>query len=230
MRFSSRMIIGLLTLCLLPGLASARPRDLVKRLNNSEAYLDDMMEAPDTQIPTAIMKDCKGIIIMREYRVGFGVGVKGGYGIAMVKDEKTGAWSPPVFMNAGQGSIGIQIGGQSIDSIIMIMNEEGMKMLLKTKAKVGVDASAAVGPVGRDAAAKVGPGTALLVYSRAKGLYAGASFEGGFVVTDDEANARFYSVPGIKAKDILFNAKVTMPDEAKHLVGSLEAYAKPEAK
>jgi len=102
-----------------------------------------------------------------------------------------------------------------------------MKMLLKAKFKIGVDASAAIGPVGRDAAAKVSPGTAFLIYSRAKGLYAGASFEGGFLVTDDDANARFYGVEHIKAKEILFHGKVEMPAEARHLVAALERYSRP---
>jgi SH3 domain-containing YSC84-like protein 1 len=198
---------------------------LAKRINNAKAYLEELTEAPDTAIPQSLMADCRGLVILRQYKAGFVIGVKGGQGIVLMKDEKTKAWSAPAFIKNGEGSFGFQIGGQAIDAIFLIMNKQGVEMLMKTRFKVGVDASAAAGPVGRDAAASVGPGTAILVYSRAKGLYAGAVFEGGFLVSDDDANATFYDRKGITSEDILFGGSVPVPKEAKPLIRKLEEYA-----
>ena len=103
---------------------------------------------------------------------------------------------------------------------------KGFNLLLnKTKFKIGVDASAAVGPVGRDAEVKISPGTAILAYSRAKGLYAGAAFEGGLLLSDNTANENFYNMENISLQDILFDKKVNMPAEAKPLVDSLNSYS-----
>lgn len=217
----------IVALCLLAPLRSFAQTslELKERINRAHEYLKDIMEAPDTAIPEALMKECHGVIIVRQYKAGFVFGVKGGGGIVLVKDEKTGEWSPPAFIKTGEGSFGLQIGGQSIDSIFLIMNKDGMEMLNKTKFKIGVDASAAIGPVGRDAEAKVGPGTAILVYSRAKGLYAGASFEGGVLLNDNTANEKFYNAKNITLQDIVFERKVNMPDEAKPLTSLLNSYS-----
>ncbi len=198
--------------------------ELTARIERAQEYFEDIMEAPDTAIPEALMRNCHGVIILRQYKAGFIFGVKGGQGIVLIKDKNTNEWSPPAFIKTGEGSFGLQIGGQSIDSIFLIMNEDGMEMLNKTKFKIGLDASAAVGPVGRDAEVKVSPGTAILVYSRAKGLYAGASFEGGILLRDDIANRKFYNMEDITIQNILFENKVKMPDEAKPLVSVLNEY------
>lgn len=198
---------------------------LAGQIERAQEYFEDIMKAPDTAIPEALMRKCHGVIIVRQYKAGFVFGVKGGVGIVLVKDKKTGQWSPPAFIKTGEGSFGFQIGGQLIDSIFLVMNEEGVEMLNKTKFKIGVDASAAVGPVGRDAEAKVSPGTAILAYSRAKGLYAGASFEGGLLLNDNTANENFYNMKNITFQDIIFKRKVNMPDEAKPLINLLGSYS-----
>jgi len=198
--------------------------DCVTRIERSRTYLEEIMRAPDLSIPQNIFKDCKGIMIMRQYKAGFIFGAKGGYGIAMVRNKK-GNWSPPSFIKSGEGSFGFQIGGQSVDSIFLIMNDKGMEMLKKSKFKIGGDASAAVGPVGRDLEAKVGVEMSILAYSRAKGLYVGATIEGGLLVNDDEANATFYNKKGLTSKNILFENKVSMPKEAKKLLAALKDYA-----
>ncbi len=219
------LFLFVIVFLLVPANGFAQTRgELTARIERAQEYLEDIIEAPDTAIPQSIMEKCHGLIILRQYKAGFIFGVKGGQGIVLVKDKYTGEWSPPAFIKTGEGSFGLQIGGQSVDSIFLIMNEDGMEMLNKTKFKIGVDASAAVGPVGRDAEAKVGPGTAILVYSRAKGLYAGASFEGGLLLNDDSANRKFYDVKDITIQNILFENKVKMPNEAKPLVSLLNNY------
>ena len=209
------------------GPAWASRKQLAKRIEQATEYFQDLMEAPDYSIPQTLLQTCRGVIIIRQYKAGFVVGVKGGAGVVLVRDEKSKVWSPPAFVASGEGSFGFQIGGQAIDAVLLIMNREGMEMLARSKFKIGVDASAAVGPVGRDAAAKISPGTAILVYSRTRGLYAGAAFEGGVLVSDDKANEEFYGKKGITLRDILFRGAVKMPGEALPLVELLQKYASP---
>jgi len=193
--------------------------DRIERYNN---YLEEVMEIPDTAIPSKLLKSCKGILIMRQYKAGFIFGAKGGAGVALKRDIKTGKWSAPTFVSNAEGSFGFQAGGQAIDAILLIMNKSGVESLLMTKFKLGIDASFAVGPVGRDAEAKLGPDTAFLVYSKAKGFYGGASFEGGIITQNNRANKKFYGRK-VTVKEI-FKGEVDVPEEANALINTLERY------
>ncbi len=196
---------------------------LVNRIDRSNNYLEEIMAIPETSIPSTLMKSCQGIIIMRRYNAGFIFGGKVGQGIALKRDIKTRKWSAPSFVASAEASFGLQIGGQMADAIILIMNKYGVESLLLTKFKLGVDASLALGPVGRDTEAKIGPNTAFLVYSKSKGLYGGLSFEGGFISQDDRANRVFYGRK-ISAREI-FENEDDVPDEAKELIRALEKYS-----
>ncbi|MCR4291072.1 MAG: lipid-binding SYLF domain-containing protein [Candidatus Scalindua sp.] len=196
--------------------------DLTKRINRSHNYLEEIMEIPETSIPSTLLKSCQGIIIMRQYNAGFIFGAKVGQGIALTRDIKTRKWSAPAFVASGEASFGFQIGGQMADAVILIMNRYGVESLLFTKFKIGVDAALALGPVGRNTEAKIGPNTAFLVYSKSKGLYGGLTFEGGFISQDDGANKEFYGRE-ISVKEI-FQNEDNVPDEAKELIRTLEKY------
>jgi len=196
---------------------------LDNRINRANSYLEEIMEIPETSIPSTLLKSCQGIIIMRQYKAGFIFGVKGGAGIALKRDIKTRKWSAPSFVASGEASFGLQVGLQAADAIILIMNRNGVESLLLTKFKLGVGASLAVGPVGRDTEAKIGPNTAFLVYSRAKGLFGGLAVEGGFISQDDGANKEFYGRK-ISVREI-FQNKDDVPDEAKVLIKTLEKYS-----
>lgn len=200
---------------------------LVERIKMAEKLLDDFTISPDSQIPQELIKQAEGIIFMKQYKGGFIIGAKGGNGIILAKDRNTNQWSAPAFVSNVEGSFGFQAGGQSIDSIILIMNKEGLDLLLKSRIKIGVDVSAAAGPYGRDAGAQIGPGVGLLIYSKAKGLYAGASIEGGVLAIDEKANQIFYD-QDIKIRDILIRKNVEMPEEAKNLIEKIENYVKTE--
>ena len=218
----------LLAACLLllaPGFARAASRgEVLDRLEDFRQYFVDFQYAPDNAVPGDLLAECYGVIILRQYKAGFVVGVKGGDGVIMMHDRFTGEWSPPAFVRSAEGSFGFQIGGQAIDGIILIMNQAGVDMLLKTRFKIGVDAAAAAGPVGRDMSAQVGPGTALLTYSRSKGLYAGASFEGGAMLNHDKYNRALYGMD-VGLRDILLDRRVQMPPEAMNMVSTLKSYA-----
>jgi lipid-binding SYLF domain-containing protein len=196
---------------------------LDNRIFRANSYLEEIMEIPETSIPSTLLKSCQGIIIMRQYKAGFIFGARGGHGIALNRDIKTRKWSAPAFVSSGEASFGLQIGGEVVDAIILIMNRNGVESLLFTKCKIGVNASLAVGPVGRDTEAKIGTNTAYLVYSKSIGLYGGLTFEGGFISQDDRANKKFYGKK-ISVQEIFLNED-DVPDEAKELIKTLEKYS-----
>jgi len=202
-------------------------KSLSERIKLAENLLDYFTSSPDKQIPVELLERANAIIFMKQYKGGFILGGKGGNGIIIAKDRNTGKWSPPAFVASAEGSFGLQIGGQSIEAILLIMNKEGLDMLLKSRIKIGVDLSAAAGPYGREVGAKIGPAAGILTYSKAEGLYAGASIEGGILVPDEKANEIFYG-KGIKPRDILIRRTVEMPEEGKKLIEKLENYLRTE--
>jgi SH3 domain-containing YSC84-like protein 1 len=224
MRIKFVLLVICCFLLVTPDSYAVSKKKLNERIERANNYLEEIMVIPDTAIPSTLLKSCHGIVIIRQYRAGFIFGVKGGAGVALKKDIETGKWSAPAFVANAEGSFGLQIGGQAIDAILLIMNKSGLESMLKVKCKLGVDASIAAGPVGRDAEAKVGPDTAFLVYSKAKGFYGGLTLEGGIITQDNGANERFYDRK-VTVKEI-FRNEVDVPDEAKELIKTLEKYSK----
>lgn len=221
LRNATLCVLLLLTVTLEASAASRR--EVLNRLESFRQFFVDFQYAPDSAIPGDLLSECHGIIIMRHYKAGFILGARGGDGVVFLRDPVTREWSPPGFIVSGEGSFGFQIGGQAIDAIMLIMNRSGVNMLLKSRFQVGVDASAAAGPVGRDASAKVGPGTAILAYSRAKGLYAGVAFEGGALLNYDKFNHALYGMK-VGLKDILIDQIVPFPPEALSMTDTLNSY------
>ena len=224
MRIKNVLLIICCFLLITSNVYAASKEKLNARIERANNYLEEILEIPETGIPSTLMKSCQGIIIMRQYRAGFIFGAKAGVGVASKRDIKSGKWSPPTFVTSGEASFGLQIGGQAVDAVILIMNKSGLESLLLMKGKVGVNASIAVGPVGRDTDAKIGPDTAFLVYSKAKGLYGGLVFEGGAITQDNSANQTFYGRK-VTLKE-LFQNNVETPYEAKKLINTLEKYSK----
>ncbi|HOL22608.1 MAG TPA: lipid-binding SYLF domain-containing protein, partial [bacterium] len=205
--------------------AAVSRRSLVQRIKNAEYNLRYIMASQDSAIPQQFLKDAYAIIFLRQYKGGFVVGAKGGNGIILAKNKETGEWSPPAFMATAEGSFGLQIGGKMIDAILLVMNEEGLTLLLKSPVKIGGEISAAAGPVGRDVGLGAGlPATGLFIYSRARGAFLGGSIEGGLIMCENEANKIFYGVDNITAREILLEGKVEMPEEAKSLIKALKKY------
>ena len=221
---------GLVVLCIFIltsvfAYAAVSRRSLVQRIKNAEYNLRYIMASQDSAIPQQFLKDAYAIIFLRQYKGGFVVGAKGGNGIILAKNKETGEWSPPAFMATAEGSFGLQIGGKMIDAILLVMNEEGLTLLLKSPVKIGGEISAAAGPVGRDVGLGAGlPATGLFIYSRARGAFLGGSIEGGLIMCENEANKIFYGVDNITAREILLEGKVEMPEEAKSLIKALKKY------
>lgn len=168
--------------------------DEAGRVRESIVVLDEIMGSDDQAIPEAILSRAEAVAVFPStIRGGFIVGGLRGRGILSVRQED-GSWSPPAFMTLTGGSIGLQIGAQASDIVLVILNRRGLETLLRNQFRLGTDASVAAGPVGREAQAATDAHfrAEILGYSRARGLFAGVTVNGSTMRTDDDANERFY--------------------------------------
>lgn len=164
--------------------------DQIKQSRKASEILTEIMGAPDKGIPRDLLDGAECVAVFPStYRAGFIFGGRYGRGIATCRTP-TG-WSAPAYFNLGGGSWGLQIGGQSTDYIMLFMNRKGLESLMKNKFTFGGDAAATAGPVGRETAAGTDLylNSQILVYSRSKGLFAGAILDGS-VVTLDKSDMR----------------------------------------
>jgi lipid-binding SYLF domain-containing protein len=178
--------------------------DDAKRIAESIEVLNDLTSTPDAAIPNYVLERAEAIVVIPSLvKGGFVVGAEHGKGVMSVRDRTTNQWSAPSFVKMTGGSIGWQIGLQTVD-------------LLKSEFTLGGNASVAAGPVGRSAEASTDAtmGAKILAYSRAKGLFAGATLEGSSLRSDDDSNARFYG-RDISPKVIAESGNLTAPPAAK---------------
>ncbi len=174
--------------------AQVPPKDAVL-LQDAATVFDEIMAAPDSGIPDAILQKADAIAVFPGMlRAAFIFGGQRGHGVMSVRDPKTGTWSAPAFLTITGGSWGLQIGGQAIDLILVVRGQRGVETLLRNQFKIGAEASAAAGPVGRstEAATDVQMRAEILSYSRSRGLFAGIALNGSSVRADVDANQRMY--------------------------------------
>jgi lipid-binding SYLF domain-containing protein len=168
-----------------------------KRVADATLVFKEIMGAGDSAIPSAILDKAEGIAIFpTTIKAGLLVGGQRGRGILSVRGE-SGTWSAPAFLTLTGGSVGLQIGAQATDLVLVIMNRRGLENLVRNQFKVGADASVAAGPVGRDAqaATDIQMRAQILSYSRARGVFAGVTINGSTIRQDKDANQRFYGKP-----------------------------------
>ena len=167
--------------------------DIGKRIDNAAKVLDEIMATPDKAIPEKVMHDAKCVaVIPSMVKIAVGFGGNHGKGVATCR---TGAgWSAPAPITITGGSWGLQLGGQAVDIVMIVTNDNGMQHLLSSKFKLGGDASAAAGPVGRDAAADtdIKMRAEVLTYSRARGLFAGIDLSGAAISQDKDETHVLY--------------------------------------
>ena len=178
-----KKVIG--TLCALAmsmGMVSVNAQDSAKltdRLTDATAVIQEIMGTPDKAIPQSILASASCVVVIPKYKKGaFVVGAQYGQGVATCRTPR--GWSAPVFVQLAGGSFGWQIGGQSTDLVLVAMNQHGLQDMLKNKLKLGADAAASAGPVGRNAQAGTDwkLNAEFLTYSRSKGLFAGIDLDG----------------------------------------------------
>src|SRR5450756_1377356 len=163
------------------------------RIEAAGAVLDEIQGAPDQRIPEEVLGSAECVAVVPSLlKGGFVVGARYGRGVASCRTPH--GWSAPAFFTIGGGSFGLQIGGQASDLIMLIMNKGGMDSLLSSQFKLGADASAAAGPVGRHAAADTDwkMRAQVLTYSRARGLFAGLELAGAVIKQDKDSTREFY--------------------------------------
>lgn len=175
---------------------AATKEDLQARIDAAKNVMDQIMAANDASIPMNILQQATCVAVIPGLVKGafiFG----GQYGQGVVTCRTGHGWSAPVFIRAAGGSWGLQIGGQSTDLVLVAVNDRGMQDLLKSKFKIGADASAAAGPVGRSgqAATNWKMDSELLSYSRNKGLFAGIDLDGTSVSQNTEDTELYYGAP-----------------------------------
>jgi SH3 domain-containing YSC84-like protein 1 len=193
-----RFVLVLGASCLLIGgiafSADKDASDIQKRIDASARVLDEIMGTPDKSIPDKVMKDAKCIaVIPSMVKIAVGFGGSHGKGVAVCRTE-SGHWSAPAPVTITGGSWGLQLGGQAVDVVMVVMNEDGMQHLLSSKFKIGADASAAAGPVGRDAGADTDwkMKAEVLTYSRARGVFAGIDLNGSAMTQDKDETRLLY--------------------------------------
>ena len=214
---SMKAFCVLLITCVL-SLATAGAASEQEVVNQSAAILRDFRRMPEKGIPARIMRDAKGLAIITVLKVGFGVSGKGGQGVVVARTG--GGWSGPSFVGTGGAGWGAQIGAEITDFVFVLNTNAAVRAFSHDgNVTLGADASAAAGPVGRDAHVGVTPTAAIYTYSRSKGLFAGASLEGAIIATQKTANTRYYGRP-VRAHDIL-TGRVAAPAKAHVLRAAL---------
>jgi len=199
--------------------------DIEKRIAASATVLNEIMATPDKAIPEGIMHDAKCVaVIPSMVKVAFVFGGNHGKGVATCRTEN-GLWSAPAPITITGGSWGLQIGGQAIDLVLIVTNDNGMQHLLSSKFKLGADASAAAGPVGRDAAADTDwkLRAEVLTYSRARGIFAGIDLNGA-AITQDKDETRILYGSFVPFPDIL-SGKVPPPITSDPFLVAVKKYA-----
>ena len=193
----------------------ASDSDEAKRITESITVLRELSAAPDRGIPEHLLARAEAIVVIPTLiKGGFVVGAKHGKGVISTRDRATNAWSNPAFVNMTGGSIGWQIGVESVDLVLLVMNRRGVDELLEDRFTLGGNLSVAAGPVGRsgDAATNAQVSAQILAYSRSKGLFAGATLEGAALHGDDSANKALYGTTGLR--EVLAGKPATTPAAA----------------
>ncbi|HZD08680.1 MAG TPA: lipid-binding SYLF domain-containing protein, partial [Candidatus Limnocylindrales bacterium] len=163
------------------------------RLETAATVLDEIMATPDKGIPSDILGSAKCVAVVPNLLKG-GFILGGAHGRGMATCRTATGWSAPAPLTTTGGSVGLQIGGQAVDLVMVVMNDRGMQALLTNKFKLGADASVAAGPVGRHTEGSTDwkLRAEVLTYSRARGLFAGISFNGAVIKQDEDATGELY--------------------------------------
>jgi SH3 domain-containing YSC84-like protein 1 len=198
--------------------------DIGKRIAKSGEVINEIMATPDKAIPDKVMDSAKCIAVVPSMlKVAVGFGGQHGKGVATCRTAK--GWSAPAPITITGGSWGLQLGGQAIDLVMVVTNDQGMQHLLSSKFKLGADASAAAGPVGRDAAADtdVKMRAEVLTYSRARGIFAGVDLSGAAITQDKDDTALLYGKV-MPFEDVL-GGKVAAPKGSEPFLTAVKKYS-----
>ena len=195
------------------------------RVKESGEVLKEILDMPDKGIPGSVLDGSKCVIVLPSVKkVAIGIGGTYGRGVMTCRTgaDYKGPWSAPIMMASSGGNIGLQLGGEATDFVILVLNDQGARSILKNKVKLGADASIAAGPVGRTAEASTNASmqAQMLSYSRSRGVFGGVSLSGATLRPDGDANENLYGQK-VSPTEIMAG-KVQSPPEAEPLISELQ--------
>ena len=198
------------------------------RLENCGVVMQEVLDVPDN-IPQELLEKAECVIVIPSMtKIALGIGGSYGRGAMVCRTGRAfnGPWGAPAMYALDGGSVGFQLGAESTDVVLLVMNKRGVDALLSSKVKLGGNASVAAGPKGRnlEASTDVSMRAEILSYSRARGLFAGVSLEGSSLRPDNDANKDVYGRT-LTARRIITGAPVSVPASGRHLVSVLEKAA-----
>jgi lipid-binding SYLF domain-containing protein len=205
----------------------ARAADPAETIAQSEQVLAELIAIPGKQIPAKLLSEAQGIaIVPRVIKIGFVAGGRRGHGVVLVRDAE-GAWSLPRFVKLTGGSVGWQAGVSGTDVVLVFRTRRSVENLLKGKFTIGVDAAAAAGPVGRNAAAATDASlqAEILSYSRSRGLFLGAAIDGSVIELDAAANTAYYGSVDVEFPQAVPPAATHLQAYVTELAGGMPAVA-----
>jgi lipid-binding SYLF domain-containing protein len=216
---------AVLLVLLFTGSTTFAQNDENNRIRSAGDVMVEILNVSD-DIPQNLLNKAECVIVLpsvKKFAIGFG----GSYGRGVMScrsgKDFSGPWSAPTMVALEGGSFGLQLGGQSTDFVLLVMNRRGADSILSSKVKLGGDIAAAAGPVGRNAAAStdIAMQAEILSYSRSRGLFAGISLEGSTLRPDNDGNERLYG-KGVSGQDIVINSKLAPPASAHLLLSTLD--------
>ena len=209
--------------------ASGKESKAQDRVQAAADVLNEIQGTPDQGIPAEVLGSAECVAVVPSMlKGGFVVGARYGRGLASCRTPK--GWSAPAFFTVTGGSFGLQIGGQAVDLVMLIMNKDGMHKLLSSQFKLGADASVAAGPVGRHAAADTDwkMRAQVLSYSRARGLFAGLELNGAVIKQDKDSTREFYG--HMVTSNVALEGEIEAPSSAYPFLQTLAKWAKEASK
>jgi SH3 domain-containing YSC84-like protein 1 len=218
-----RVWLGVVAIALVTGPALGQEKEQ-DRVENAGKVMQEITNIPDN-IPSSVLDKADCVVVLPSV-VKFAIGIGGSYGRGVMTcrggENFDGRWGAPIMMAVEGGSFGLQLGGQATDFVLLLMSPRSAENILTSKVKLGGDASAAAGPVGRNASAETDATlrAEILSYSRARGLFAGVSLAGSTLRADNDANEKLYGKE-VSAKDIVFKSRVSAPPSAQLLLATL---------
>ena len=223
--FTALLVVSLwLSVC--PRLAAETGDHERDRLKESGQVMKEILDTPE-DVPRDLLNKAECVIVLPSVKkVAIGIGGSYGRGAMTCRGGENfdGPWSTPTMMKSTGGNFGLQIGGQATDFVILVMNARGARNMMKSKLKLGADASVAAGPKGRDASAATTASmqAELLSYSRSRGVFGGVSLEGSTLMPDGDGNENLYGKK-VSAEDIVVKGAVPKPEAASLLLSTLTA-------
>ena len=222
-KFGTFTVLAATLLASTMAIAAEEPSEQVKRMDSAATVLDEIMGTPDNGIPEELLGSAKCVaVIPSMIKIGFVFGGRHGRGIATCRTSS--GWSAPAPFTVTGGSWGLQIGGEAVDVVMLVMNDNGMEKMLSSKFKIGADASAAAGPVGRHVQGETDwkMRAEVLTYSRARGAFAGVTVNGASITQDKDGTRILYGrmIPSAQ----ILKGQVKAPEGSRKFLATVKKY------